>query len=146
LIVSTLGLEESLVGLVVVVAIVAVTRQSRRLFDGVRLSLKALFLAPIYLLYFLWQLIKANLDVAMRVLSPSLPINPGIVRVRTGLKSSLGKLVLANSITLTPGTLTLDSEGDSLYIHWINVKGEDVYSATNAVVAGFERILKGIVE
>ncbi len=52
-----------------------------------------------YLPVFLWQVIKANIDVAYRVLHPKLPINPGIVKVKTSLKSDTALTFLANSIT-----------------------------------------------
>jgi multicomponent Na+:H+ antiporter subunit E len=67
---------------------------------------------------------KANIDVAYRVLTGK--INPGIVKISPGLKSDLGITMLANSITLTPGTLSVDIDEDSndLYIHWINVKSK----------------------
>jgi len=67
---------------------------------------------------------KANLDVAYRVITGK--INPGIVKVSPNLKTDLGITLLANSITLTPGTLTvdIDEENNDLYIHWINVKKE----------------------
>ena len=55
------------------------------------------------LLVFIWECIKANLDVAYRVLHPAMPIRPGIVKVKTTLKSELAKTLLANSITMTPG-------------------------------------------
>ncbi len=57
---------------------------------------------------FLIELIKANLDVAFRALNPALPVNPGIVKVPVDLKSEYGQSMLANSITLTPGTITMD--------------------------------------
>ena len=62
----------------------------------------------IYLFVFVWECIKANLDVAYRVLSPKMPIKPGIVKVRSSLKTSFAKVILANSITMTPGTITVD--------------------------------------
>ena len=64
---------------------------------------------------------KANIDVAYRVITGK--INPGIVRISPDLKTDLGISMLANSITLTPGTLSVDiDEGSNdLYIHWINV-------------------------
>ena len=67
---------------------------------------------------------KANLDVAYRVITGK--INPGIVKVSPKLKTDLGITLLANSITLTPGTLSVDIDEDKndLYIHWINVKKE----------------------
>ena len=67
---------------------------------------------------------KANFDVAYRVITGK--INPGIVKISPDLKTDLGITMLANSITLTPGTLTVDIDEDKndLYIHWINVKKE----------------------
>ena len=72
------------------------------------------------------ELLKANLDVAKRALSPALPVNPGIVKVPSEMKSEYGQAMLANSITLTPGTITLDVAEDEqgkawYYIHWIDV-------------------------
>ena len=77
---------------------------------------------PIFLLVLFKEMVLANLDVAYRVLHPGMPIKPGIVEVEPGIESDMGKLVLANSITLTPGTLSMDYIDDRLYIHWINVK------------------------
>jgi multicomponent Na+:H+ antiporter subunit E len=70
---------------------------------------------------FFVALAKANLDVAYRVLTGK--INPGIVRISPGLHTDLGITMLANSITLTPGTLSVDIDEDTndLYVHWINV-------------------------
>ena len=67
---------------------------------------------------------KANIDVAYRVITGK--INPGIVKISPDLKTDLGITMLANSITLTPGTLSVDIDEDknNLYIHWINVKKE----------------------
>ena len=67
---------------------------------------------------------KANFDVAYRVITGR--INPGIVKISPDLKTDLGITMLANSITLTPGTLSvdIDEEKNDLYIHWINVKKE----------------------
>ena len=78
------------------------------------------------LLVFPVELLKANWDVARRALSPALPINPGIVKVPSEMKSEYGQAMLANSITLTPGTITLDVAEDEqgkawYYIHWIDV-------------------------
>jgi multicomponent Na+:H+ antiporter subunit E len=101
-----------------------------------------------YVPVFLWECLKANIDVAMRVLNPKLPINPGIVKVKTTLKSDTGLTFLANSITLTPGTFCVDIDAESgvLYIHWIDVKTQDVEKATQAIVLKFENILKKVFE
>ena len=101
-----------------------------------------------YIPIFLWEMTKANIDVAYRVSHPKLPINPGIVKVRTTLKSDTGLTFLANSITLTPGTLSvdIDKEEGTLYVHWIDVKDKDVAGATEKIVKRFENILKRIFE
>ncbi len=67
------------------------------------------------------ELVKANLDVAYRVIT--MKIRPGIIRVRSGLRTDLGIFILANSITLTPGTLSvgIDEETNDLFVHNINV-------------------------
>ena len=67
---------------------------------------------------------KANFDVAYRVITGK--INHGIVKISPELKTDMGITILANSITLTPGTLSVDIDEDKndLYIHWINVKKE----------------------
>jgi len=99
-----------------------------------------------YLPVFLWEMIKANLDVAYRVLHPKLPINPGIVKIKTRLKSEVSKTFLANSITLTPGTMTVDIKGDEMYIHWIWVREKEVEKATKAIAEKFEKFMMRIFE
>jgi len=101
-----------------------------------------------YLPVFFWELIKANFDVAFRVISPRLAIEPGIVKIKTALKSDAGITFLANSITLTPGTMTVDvdKEAGYLYIHWIKVRGRDVETATRQIGGRFEPILMKIFE
>ncbi len=116
------------------------------LYRAVKVTPKIILFYPWYFLVFLKELIAANIDVALRVLNPALPINPGIVEVKTSLKDPLSKLILANSITLTPGTLTVDVKDDSMFIHWIDVKGRDAESATREISGKFEKILKEIVE
>ena len=100
----------------------------------------------IYIPYLLWEIIKANFDVAYRVLHPALPIHPGIVKVKTTLKTDMGQTFLANSITLTPGTLTVDIIDDYLYVHWINVKTDDPEKQTKIIVDRFEKIIRRIFE
>lgn len=110
-------------------------------FSELRLTPKALTTTVAYVFHYLEELIKSNVNVALIVLSPSLPVNPGIVTVRTKLKSAMGRMLLANSITLTPGTLTVDLDGEFLHIHWVCVDSPDIEAATQSIVAGFERYL-----
>lgn len=80
---------------------------------------------------FFWGVIKSNIDVAIRVITGK--INPGIVKIHPKLKTDLGVTMLATSITLTPGTVSvdIDEKDNALYVHWIDVttktpKPEDV--------------------
>lgn len=100
----------------------------------------------IYLPYFLYYCIRANIDVAARVIHPDVPIRPGIVKVRTTLTSEMAKTFLANSITLTPGTLTVDLDGQDLYIHWINIHTDDARRRTAEICGRFEPLLRRIFE
>ena len=71
----------------------------------------------LYAPWLIWQIVKANVDVARRILHPALPIRPHVIRIRAGQKTDLGRVIFANSITLTPGTVTIDLEGDDLTVH-----------------------------
>jgi len=95
-----------------------------------------------------WECVKANFDVAYRVLNPGLPVRPGIVRIRTSLRSDTGLTFLANSITLTPGTMTVDVDADEgiLYIHWINVSSDDPAERARRIAGRFEPVLRRIFE
>lgn len=101
-----------------------------------------------YVPVFIWECFKANIDVAYRVIHPDLPIHPGIVKVKTSLKSDVALTFLSNSITLTPGTLTVDVDKEKgfLYVHWIEVRHKDIEKATKIIVDKFENILKRIFE
>jgi len=72
-----------------------------------------------YVTLFAWELLTANLDVARRVLSPSMPIDPTVVEIPLRVETDLAITTIANSITLTPGTLSMDydDERNSLYVH-----------------------------
>lgn len=136
-----LDTEVLVVGAVIsVIAAVFLVRGS--VFDQVRLGPKALVHGIAWIFVFLVELIKSNIDVMFRVVTPQVRINPAIVEVKTKLKSPLGRLALANSITLTPGTLTVDTDGETLYIHWIDASSTDVEGATEAIVKKFEKHLE----
>ena len=101
----------------------------------------------VYLPVFFYYLIKANFDVVYRAIHPDMPINPGIVKIKTDLKTQSGITALANSITLTPGTMTVDLTDDGiLYVHWINVKSTETEEATKFIAQRFEWFLKRIFE
>lgn len=143
---GSLAADELLVGAVVSIGVSLATPRSE-VFNGFRFSPQAPLALVRYLGHFFIALLKANLDMARRVISPSLPLNPEIVEVQTSLKSSLGKLLLANSITLTPGTLTVDVIDDRILVHWVDSSpGADLVRATRNIAAGFEQHIKGFLK
>ena len=95
-----------------------------------------------YLGLFLKELVQANLKVAYLVLMPDPDLKPAIIQVKTSLKTAIGRLTLANSITLTPGTLVIDIKDDSLFIHCINVSETHPADEVRESVARFEKYLK----
>jgi multicomponent Na+:H+ antiporter subunit E len=146
LLTGSMAFEELLTGFIV--AIVAAIATSRiALFDGLKLTLASPLALFKYLVHFFIALLKANLDLARRILSPSLLINPAMVEIRTELKSDLGKLLLANSITLTPGTLAVDIQQDRILVHWIDVSSAtDLEHATRIIAGGFEQHIRGFLK
>lgn len=98
----------------------------------------------LYIPLFIFKLLQSNLQLAKILLSPSLPINPGIVRVKTKMNNDIGKFVLANSITLTPGTMTLDVKDNDLYVHCVDVQGKDENEHFENISKDFEKVLGGI--
>ena len=140
------GVADIFVG--VVVALLVATLLSHIYPDNPHKALdpRRWFWMGLYIPYFLYYCVRANLDVAYRVLHPDMPIRPGIVKVRTELVSEMAKTFLANSITLTPGTLTVDIDGSDLYIHWINVVGEGVEAHSDLIVRRFEKLLRRVFE
>ncbi len=89
------------------------------------------------------ELIKANWDMAKRCYGGCTNVNPGIVKVPVSLESEYGQAMLANSITLTPGTITMEvTEEDGqtyFYIHWIDVTAESGAEAGEAIKGNLER-------
>lgn len=72
---------------------------------------------PMYILLMSWEILVASLQVAYLVIHPKMPIKPALVTFRTKLPSAAAKVVLGNSITITPGTLTIDIEHDKFLVH-----------------------------
>ncbi|MCY6958078.1 Na+/H+ antiporter subunit E [Clostridium brassicae] len=110
------------------------TRKEKLLFKNIRFWVE-------YIVILVKEVIIANINVAMIVLSPNMDISPSILEVKTKLKSNFCRTVLANSITLTPGTITVDMENDMLKIHCL--KREYIEGIVNSK---FEKILLKIEE
>ncbi|MBT3756084.1 MAG: Na+/H+ antiporter subunit E [Candidatus Cloacimonetes bacterium] len=136
--------QEIIIGAIVSLLLTIIFFSKATIFSEFNLNPKAIFYFFTYIFVFSWELLKSNLDVAFRVIHPTIPINPGIVKVKTKLKSKLGRTILANSITLTPGTLTVETNGEDYYIHWIDVTSDDIEGATKQIVSKFEKYLEVI--
>jgi len=104
LLTGSLALDELFAGIMVAAVVSLISAPYINIFDGIRYTPTAIVSLLTYLGYFFIALIKANFDMAHRVLSPSLPISPELLEIDTKLESRLGQMLLANSITLTPGT------------------------------------------
>ena len=96
--------------------------------------------------YFFWQLLLANLRVAWEVITPNLYATPGIIAIPLDLNSDIEITILANLITLTPGTLSLDISSDrrTLYVHSMYVK--DAESFRQSIKQGFEKRVQELFE
>ena len=81
--------------------------------------------ALIYWPWLLVEIVKANIDVVRRVLSPSLPVSPTMLRVKASQKSDLGQVIYANSITLTPGTISVDVANGEILVHALSREGAE---------------------
>ena len=73
--------------------------------------------AAAYMPWLMWEIIKSNVGVARIIMTPSLPISPRTFRVKSSQRTAVGQVVYANSITLTPGTVTIDVVGSDFEIH-----------------------------
>ena len=78
-----------------------------------------------YLLWLAWEIVKSNVDVSRRILSPGLPIAPAVRWLPTSQRSELGRVVYADSITLTPGTLSIDLRDGWVEVHALNEESLD---------------------
>ncbi len=101
-----------------------------------------------YIPAYIWEEIKAHLNVAFRILNPSLSISPSIVELPSEFESEdrVGLTALANSITMTPGTLTveIDEEEPRLFVHWITAGDEtSPEEAFDGIGKPLERFLNG---
>jgi multicomponent Na+:H+ antiporter subunit E len=144
LLLAGINIQEIIVGVIVSLLLTVIFFSKATIFSEFNINPKSIAYSIIYIFIFSVELIKSNIDVAFRVLHHKIPINPGIVKVKTKLKSKLGRVILANSITLTPGTLTVETNGEDFYIHWIDITSSDIEGATEQIIKKFEKYLEVI--
>ncbi|MAS83301.1 MAG: hypothetical protein CMF44_01480 [Legionellales bacterium] len=78
-----------------------------------------------YGFWLLIQVIKSNIDVCRRILNPKLPISPRLISLKSSQSSSFARMVYANSITLTPGTISIDLDGSNIEVHSLSLEGAE---------------------
>ena len=128
-------LGELLIGLAIGVPMAYATRRLYGDTVAVRRTLRAVPAVVHYVAVFTWDVARANVDVAYRVLAPWMPVEPAVVVLPLRVETDLAVTTIANSITLTPGTLTLehDEANHALLIHAIDGRDRE------AVVAPIRR-------
>jgi len=144
---GTIDLQVAVAGLIASVFVAIIFHEILPKEHHIFISPVRIFWFLVYVPVFFYYVIMANFDVVYRALHPKMPIKPGIVKIKTNLKTDSGITALANSITLTPGTLTVDlTEDGFLYVHWINVKSDDIEQATKFIAQRFEWFIQRIFE
>ena len=111
-------------GLVSTLAVVFIGKRMRVMDEEgapLDLPLRALRFLP----WLGWQIVKANLHVAGRILGGRVRIRPTLIRVKASQKRELGRVIYANCITLTPGTVAVDLEGDQILVHALTPEAAD---------------------
>lgn len=141
---STLAIEVALLGVVITLALAYVFTSTSSAWRQIRWTPAGLYHFLAYSGTFLVELVKANIAMMRVVYAPRIDIKPGIVKIRTRLKSPIGRLALANTIALTPGSLVLDIKDETLYIHWLDVQTTDLDKATEALAGPFETHLEKV--
>ena len=106
-----------LIGLGVFSSLLSLWAAQRMGFFHLAIPFRSLLRLPAYWWWLLQEVIKSSIEVAQLVLSPSLPISPTLIEIETDEPGEAGKVILGNSITLSPGTVTIDVDGQSLLVH-----------------------------
>jgi multicomponent Na+:H+ antiporter subunit E len=88
------------------------------------------------------ELVRANITMMRYVYAPRIDVDPGVVTVKTGLKSPIGRLALANSISLTPGSLVLDISEEGLTVHCLDMRTIDANDPSRTIARPFEKHLE----
>ncbi len=99
-----------------------------------------------FLAFFTWQTIKANFDVAWRVLHYRVPIQPAIIKIPLKVQTEMGRAVLSCALTMTPGTIVIDILDDCMYVHWIYVDKKDPDTYTRNRIRKYEQYIQTIFD
>ena len=129
-------------GALISAALAQIFARKFEIWGGISFSPQRLYHFILYTLAFLVELVRANITMMRYVYAPRIDIDPGVVTVRTGLKSPIGRLALANSISLTPGSLVLDMSEEALTVHCLDMRTVDPDDASRTIAEPFEKHLE----
>jgi multicomponent Na+:H+ antiporter subunit E len=141
---SSVAIESVATGTLISAALAYIFTRRSDVWRGIGVSPSRLYHFILYTGVFAIELVKANINMMRYVYARRIDIHPGIVKVKTRLKSPIGRLALANSIALTPGSLVMDIEGDTLFVHWLDVQSTDTDEATRIIAGPFEDHLEKV--
>lgn len=141
--VGDFSLDAFVEGFIVSFAVLALTQYS---LDKRPSYLRRFFALSKFLATFLWDVVKAGVRMAITVLSPQLNIRPAVVQIPLTVKRDSQITLLANMITLTPGTLSLDLSADHQYLYVHTIDMEDVETFRREIKEGFERRVIEVTE
>lgn len=138
---GTLAIEVVVTGLVVTFGIAFAYTRSSNIWNDLSFSPGRMLAFCHYSIVFLREMIKSNLKVLGYVYAPKVNIRPGIIEARTRLKSPFARLVLSNTVMLTPGSLTLGIDNETVYIHGLDLDSTDPDANTQTYLEPFDTIL-----
>jgi len=139
---SSFELGSVITGALIAAALAYMFARRFAIWRGIRFSPTRLYHFIIYTGVFVVELVRANINMMRYVYAPRLSVEPGVVKVKTNLKSPIGRLALANSISLTPGSLVLDIGEDELLVHCLDMRAIDPKKVTETVLGSFEAHLE----
>lgn len=143
---SSLAPENLITGALIAAALAIFFVRRSEVWRSLQFSPQRLWHFLLYIGALLVEMVKANIKMLRQVYSPRIAIKPGVVEVKTRLKSPIGRLALANSIALTPGSLVLELEGERLFIHWLDVPTDDPEETRRLIAGPFEDHLEKVFE
>jgi multicomponent Na+:H+ antiporter subunit E len=141
---SSIAIDSVATGALISAALACIFSTRTSLWRDIKVSPCRLRHFLLYTGVFFAELVRANISMMRYVYSRRIDIEPGIVRARIALKSPIGRLTLASSIALTPGSLVVDIRDDVLFIHWLDVATTDEDEVTRIFVLPYEKHLEKV--
>lgn len=139
---SSLAIKSIATGALISAVLAYLFARKFEIWRGIRFSPRRLYHFILYMGVFLRELVRANINMMRYVYAPRIDVDPGVVMVKTGLKSPIGRLALANSISLTPGSLVLDISEEGLTVHCLDMRTVDPDDASRTIAGPFEKHLE----